>query len=62
MTIKELKEVIKGYDDGQFVHIRIWLNEEHHYDLTTEKTQQGCDGALLLTTSIELDAIKDWNK
>jgi hypothetical protein len=54
MTIKELQILLKEYPENQFVHIRVWINEEKHFDTTLEKVQQGCDGAALLTTSIEL--------
>jgi len=53
MTVAELREVLSQYPDDQFVHIRTWIGEEHHYDCTIDKAQQGVDGALLLTNSIE---------
>ena len=56
MTIKELKEILRDFDDDQFVHAKVWLNPDRDYtelddliDFTIDKFKSGCDGALLLT-------------
>lgn len=54
MTVKELKEIINTYPDDQFVHFRIWINNETNYDIVVNKAQQGVDGALLLTGDLLL--------
>jgi len=51
LTIQELKEVLKTYPSDNFVHIRVWIDDKN-YDLIVEKTQQGVDGSILLTTTL----------
>lgn len=56
MTIAELKKVLGEYPDDQFVHVRIWMNHDDydelvHKDVVVDKTQQGVDGALLITVT-----------
>lgn len=49
MTIAELRQVIADYPDDQFVHLRVWLDDSRHVDVTVGKVQQGVSGAALLT-------------
>jgi len=44
-----------NYDDEQNVHIRIWtLSGFNNFDTVVDKAQQGCDGALLITGTVDI--------
>lgn len=51
MTVKELKELLAGYPDDQFVHVRVWTADRHR-DVVVDKLQQGSDGAALITCTV----------
>lgn len=55
MTIAELREELKGYDDEQFVHMRVWIDNlsiSRCYDMVVDKVQAGVDGAMLITGTL----------